>query len=449
MMKLIRITPRLAFTLLCCIILSSSIWSQGRGRIIETRPIHENKTEPVSVDPVKLRPGEVREELIKRLRIKADAQKTSVLRNPVFQIEDATVFVRSVLGSVFFSTNFKSTSSIIQEHKVENSLASGLEDYFKGVTAEELFEKVRFIVEYDIEVNDRISQFLENNPKKVLLQLPDNRFAPVKIQNGRIFYKNEDYFLERKGVDDYFRAKEELYQPVENKNNIIVSLINDDATTTGVLQRNFSNTIFITAANHKQFKNILTQNRSSRIFIIGHCQEGKFISFDRKKGREFEIDMREIEDFSSRNNILVHNLGCESIKNNSSIGFAEEINSIKLINSLNGVMNSKSMNEFFNSLSRGTGVYCYITREFLNNNSRYTLSREKEKAAAEKEAGSVFNYVTTTVNSPSVPAETAKDDGQSESPGFFKIIGNIILVILVIGAAIFLFSKVLFPVKNK
>jgi hypothetical protein len=332
---------------------------------------------------------------------------------------------------------------------VENSLVSGLEDYFEGYQAGELLEKIRFVVEYDIEVNDRISQFLENNPQNVLLQLPDSKFTSLKVQNGRLFYKNEDYFLERKGVEDYLRTKEELSKPVENRNSIIVSLINNDARTTNELRSNFPNTIFITSANHGQLNNILTQNKSSRIFIIGHCEEGKFVSLNHKQEKEFEVDMREIEDFSSQNNILVHNLGCESIKNNSSIGFAEEINSARLISSLNGVINSKSLNEFFNSLSRGTGVYCYITTEFLNNNSRYTLSREKEQAAASKDAGNVFNYVTTTVNLPPVPDETAKDDEESDSPGAFKIIGNIILVIVVLGAAIFLLSKVFFPVKNK
>jgi hypothetical protein len=78
MMRSIRIIPRLAFALVCSIALSASVYAQGKGRIIETKPKHEDKTDAVSVDLQKLRQGEVWEELKKKWRVQTDAQKTSI-----------------------------------------------------------------------------------------------------------------------------------------------------------------------------------------------------------------------------------------------------------------------------------------------------------------------------------------------------------------------------------
>ena len=189
---------------------------------------------------------------------------------------------------------------------------------------------------------------------------PDNEIRDaIKIQNKAgdfefgIKYNNQ-FSTRIKDQNLGFIFSELRTQKIDFSKIKIINLV-DNSSTKNVLNINFSEKVIAFDFSSKEnFKNLLLSNKGKRTAIIGHIENGDFVTID-KGGKEiFRIPISEIEIFQKENKLELIILGCNSAGEGAGSGALNKFNSIDALNRLKTTEKTENIEQFLDSLSFGT-----------------------------------------------------------------------------------------------
>lgn len=186
---------------------------------------------------------------------------------------------------------------------------------------------------------------------------PDNEIRDaIKIQNNvgdfdfGIKYNNQ-FSIRIKDQNLSFIFSELRTQKIDFDKIKIMNLV-DNSSTKNVLNSKFSDKVISFDFSSKEnFKALLLSNKGNRTAIIGHIENGNFVTID-KAGKEiFRIPISEIEVFQKENKLELIILGCNSAGEGANSGTLNKFNSIDALNRLKTTEKTENIEQFLDSLS--------------------------------------------------------------------------------------------------
>lgn len=189
---------------------------------------------------------------------------------------------------------------------------------------------------------------------------PDNEVRDaIKIQNNNgdfdlgIKYNNQ-FSTRVKDQNLSFIFSELRNQKIDFDKIKVINLV-QNSSTKSVLNAKFSEKVISFDFSSKEnFKSLLLSDRGKRIAIIGHIENGDFVTID-KAGKEiFRIPISEIETFQKENKLELIILGCNSASEGAGSGALNKFNSIDALNRLKTTEKTENIEQFLDSLSFGT-----------------------------------------------------------------------------------------------
>jgi hypothetical protein len=160
----------------------------------------------------------------------------------------------------------------------------------------------------------------------------------------------------------------------------IISLLDNSST------KEFINTslpekhIAFDFSSAENFKEILIQNRGNRIAIVGHIEEGNFITLNKAGQEIFKVSLEEIENIQIENNLELIILGCKSALEGSPSGPLNKFNSIDILKRLKTTSKTESVEEFLDSLSFRTVHFVLDQTFFRQRENAVTASQLPSRA---------------------------------------------------------------------
>lgn len=130
----------------------------------------------------------------------------------------------------------------------------------------------------------------------------------------------------------------------------ILSLVNN-STTKEVLDLKFeSKSLSFDFSSIEKFKGILLNNKDKRVIILGHIEDGHFVTLDKDGTEIFNISIEEIQQIQEENDLSILLLGCNSGLEGGKTGVINKFNSVEVLNRLETTEKTKNIREFLDSL---------------------------------------------------------------------------------------------------
>lgn len=130
----------------------------------------------------------------------------------------------------------------------------------------------------------------------------------------------------------------------------IVNLLSNSATERE-LQANFANNaIPFDFSSKEQFKSALLSNTNGQTIILGHIEDGDFVTINNAGEEIFRMPVDEIEAFRKEHHLAILLAGCNSAKEGAVSGVANKFNSIDFLRGLKSAAHAKNNKEFLDGM---------------------------------------------------------------------------------------------------
>jgi len=188
---------------------------------------------------------------------------------------------------------------------------------------------------------------------------------------------------------------------INSSKNLVISLI-DDGKTRDKMRQGFEDN-YLQINNGRELDNleqILATHKSDRIVLIGHIEDGKFVSkSDDVKEKLFEIPIKEVNRLQKKYDLLLFPIGCESINNGSEIGFSENINSVKAVDAISSAFGANTYSDYYDALSM-EGLAFYVNNKQIENQVIFegVLETQREIANENEHTGRVISAIVYSRN---------------------------------------------------
>jgi hypothetical protein len=249
-----------------------------------------------------------------------------------------------------------------------------------------------------------------------------------------------------------------------NFNDVRIVNLVENSSTKNVLEGNFpGKTLAFDYSSTDNFKNLLLSNKGKRTVVIGHIEDGNFVTIDKSGNEIFRTSISEIEAFQKDNQLELILLGCNSAGEGAGSGALNKFNSIDALNRLKTTEKTKNIEEFLDSLSFRT-LHFVVDETFFNfddaaANMNYQMPKRIDVTVYEhpgenftrinssKKKGMIillgvgaYATLSSVLNPPNEQGDTtgygSYIDTDKPSPKgntiFFVIIGIIVVVILAV-----------------
>lgn len=314
---------------------------------------------------------------------------------------------------------------------------ASLNDFFSREGSPVKAKEVQFVIDYRTRHTEALAELLGKSEKTFQVMLPDGRKVNGLISGSQIYYRNAGYFLETAPeVNAYYSQLENINKPALKAGSVVISFINNDSHTSKELAKLSGqvNVIRITASNYQQLDKILAENRDNNIYVIGHIENGSYVSKNSGNEKEFSIEINELNKFRKENSYSLITLGCNAITNNSEIGSNSKINSIKLIEALRGAVVSKNLDAVFNALSEtnaGKGNFL-IDHTFIEGHANFEGRMELEARTDADQEEPIITSVSAQLNPDPKESATSPETNDRDTSGVFTlflVLGTFSLII--------------------
>jgi hypothetical protein len=223
-----------------------------------------------------------------------------------------------------------------------------------------LNNSIEVIIDPQVLNSSKYSSISFDKVGKVKFLCPDNEVRDaVKIKKGNgefdfgIKYNNQ-VSTRIKDQNLNFIFLNLRSQKVDFKNLKVVNLVDNNATKEVLTSKFAGKHIQFDFSSKENFKKILLSNKGSRTVILGHIENGEFVTLDKSGNEIFRISISEIQTFQKENKLELILLGCNSASEGASSGALNKFNSVDALNRLETAKETQNVEEFLDSLSMGT-----------------------------------------------------------------------------------------------
>jgi hypothetical protein len=195
--------------------------------------------------------------------------------------------------------------------------------------------------------------------RKLKFACPDDE---ARWGYGMLNSKDKIEYILKYDENVYVRLKEQNLKYVFNNltsdqldfNHFKLLSLVDNSYTDDIIDSKFaSQRIKFDFSSSDKFKDLLLKNKPNRTIILGHIEDGEFITIDKAGNEIFKIGIDELAKFQKENDLRLVLLGCNTGKEGVP-GPLSKFTSSSVLDRLGKCENTKTAKEFLDSLSYGT-----------------------------------------------------------------------------------------------
>jgi hypothetical protein len=275
-------------------------------------------------------------------------------------VKDGDLYVHSnfITPGAEYPTKLASTGETTIENIVMNLIYAGPPSDFQYASMRStLRSNIEVILDPALLNSSKHGNMDFSGVRRLKIVCPDNEVREaitLRHSNGMnelcVKY-NDQISIKVKGQDLEYVFSSLRSQKVNFKDLKIISLIDNRATANNLTSNFTDKTIGFDFSTVENFKSLLLQNQKNRILILGHIEDGHFVTIGRDGTERFRISLVELEDFQKANKLELILLGCNSATEGATSGAANKFNSIDALNRLKTTQNTETTGEFLDSLS--------------------------------------------------------------------------------------------------
>ncbi|RAJ90046.1 hypothetical protein LX87_05525 [Larkinella arboricola] len=279
-------------------------------------------------------------------------------------------------------------------------------------------------LDVNIAYQNHIKFFIENSVFK------DKYFASIILgepKNAKVRYLGDwrqlkQFRSESSIINNYASIKPNLFLKLNNdkvvdlmskykntkfsKEDIrIISLVTNSATEKKIdelIPKSLILNVDFTNLTIDNFRQKLINNKDRTIFLLGHIENGYFVTYDETGRKIFDISISEIAKITQEQNISIFLIGCKSAEftNGRITSIVNKFNTVQAVEKVSKAINANDYMDFFQKMS-SEDLQIVVEENFTNGSQKRRRARlffyetASTNLAAAILAGSLIVYQAT------------------------------------------------------